>query len=253
MRKTFIIIMCIIFLCTLTACLGENDNTVPPSDGEDNIEENIDSDDEQVSYSEELANLFPPNIGTKFRAFGLAEYAHIVEIKDIQEVDENLKYYIEGYFTDGMGEDPERRQFNINYIITSDSIIEVIDNNDEFRLEGYDDKIHSIIPNQTILKLPLEVGNYWEQEINYNNTIYTAKTIITSITLSDEGNLQYTTELVIKGIEDFFDDEYIEVRVYEEGKGLRTFSNSMKMYDFDVDREYTKEDFMFGYIQENDS
>ena len=120
-------------------------------------------------------------------------------------------------------------------------------NNDEFREEGADNRLHSIIPNQIILKLPLEVNNSWEQKFTFKDKEYTAKTIITGIKATDQGNKQYTTKIVIENVPGYFNNQYIEERVYEENKGLVSFANAMELYETDV--EPTQENFMFGYQQ----
>lgn len=168
-------------------------------------------------------------------------------VKDIKEEIGLLTYSIDGYIYDLRGEEYDNRKFNITYTIDKNAIKEVIINNDEFRREGTDNRLHSIIPNQIILKLPLEVNNSWEQNFTYKEKDYIAKTIITRIDTTDKGAKQYTTKIVINNVPGYFNDQYIEERVYEENKGLISFNNAMEQYETDV--EPAQENFMFGYQQ----
>lgn len=199
------------------------------------------------SYSKDLAKIFPSNINTTAKYIGLAEYGHSVTIENIKKETDTLTYYIEGYLDDARGDDYNKRQFNINYIIDNSSIKEIIINNDELRQDGKDNRINSIIPNQTILKLPLELGNSWEQEFTYKNKSYIAETVIIGIKLTDEGTKQYVTKIIIDNIPGYFNNKYIEERIYEEGKGLISFTNTMEQYETDIDPN--QDDFMFGYQQ----
>lgn len=200
-------------------------------------------------YSKELAKIFPSKINTTAKYFGLAEYGHSVTIKDIKDETDVLTYYIDGYLDDARGENPDKRQFNVTYIIDDKTIKEVIVNDDEFRQKGVDNRIHSIIPNQIILKLPLEVNNSWEQKFTFNNKEYVAKTIITEIKLTEKETKQYTTMIVINNVSGYFNKQYIEERVYEQNKGLISFKNTMEQVETDI--EPTQENFMFGYQQSN--
>ena len=203
----------------------------------------------EKGYNKELASTFPTDKGATATYFGLAEYGHKVTLSDIKKSKNKITYTVDGYIDDARGEDKSKRQFKISYAVTDKEITETITNSDEFRGVGKDNRINSIVPNQIILKTPIKVGTKWNQEFTYKNKQYTATTEITKIIKVGDDSTQYVTSLKVKNIDGFFGKEYTEERTYETGRGLVTFSNTMEKYDIDVDRELTKEDFMFGYTQ----
>ncbi len=202
-----------------------------------------------INKSEELLKIFPDQIGVQARYVGMAEYAHKVEITNITKDKNKTIYNINGYMINGISDEIEKRQFKIEYIIDQNRIVEKIINNDEYRKEGYDNKLNSLVPNQIILKTPLRVNHSWEQELVINNNSYVVKTTIVEINLLNDGKKQYKTKLEIDNIEGYFNNKYMEERVYEEGKGLVSFSNTMAIYKIDIDRDLIEEDFLFGYAQ----
>lgn len=204
---------------------------------------------ENKDYSKTLATIFPDKVGTTAHYFGLAEYGHNVELTSVKKTDATVVYKIDGTMDDARGGDPDTRTFKVTYTVDHTSIKEVIVNNDELRAKGQDNRLNSIIPNQIILKLPLEVGTKWNQKFTYKKQEYTAATKITQIIEGTDGNKQYVTKTTVDDIDGFYNNQYYEIRTYEVGKGLIQFQNTMEMYDIDVDRELTAEDFLFGYTQ----
>lgn len=204
----------------------------------------------KAEYSQELANIFPNKEKTTATYYGLSEYRYHITFKNIKKTNKAITYKIEGYFDDAMSDNPEDRGFTITYTINENSVKETIINNDEFRDKNYNDRLNSIIPNQIILKLPLEVGTSWQQKFEYENKNYTATTKITKIITISKDKKQYITETIANGIEGFFKKQYLEERTYEEGKGLISFVNTVSEYNLDVDREVTQQDYMFGYSQQ---
>ena len=198
-------------------------------------------------YSSDLASIFPSEKEQEFVFEGLAEYAHSETIKEIEEEEEMLTLYIEGRFFDARGpEYEEGRVFNKKYFIDNDSVTEVIDNKDPLREDGFDNSLHSIVPNQVVLKLPLEVNNSWEQEFEYNGEAYTAITTIVGISTINSA-IQYETKLVVEGIADYIDNIYVEERVYQEGKGLVSFANVFNRKFFEQEDDPDPRTFMFNY------
>lgn len=203
----------------------------------------------EKGYSKELASIFPDKEGATATYFGLAEYGHKVTLTSIDKTLSKATFNVDGYIDDARGEDVSKRKFEVVYTVDKNSITEVVVNNDEFRTTGKNDRLNSIIPAKIILKLPLKVGTTWEQEFTYKNKQYTSVTEISKVTTVNKSSKQYVTITTVKNIEGFFNKEYYEERTYETGRGLVTFSNTMEKFTIDIDRELTKEDFMFGYTQ----
>ncbi len=202
-------------------------------------------------HNKKLLKVFPTDVETKAIYNGYAEYGHTIifsKTEGLKNKSKLFKYYVDGVVHDAKG-DSYNRKFNIKYVIDKNSIKEIVVNNDEFREKGVNNKLNSIIPNQIILKLPLKVGNSWEQKFTYNNKEYVANTVITFANRSNKNKKLYKTRTVVDKIEGFFNDRYIEERLYEENRGLISFTNSMPLFDIDIDRELEEEDYMFGYYQ----
>jgi hypothetical protein len=193
---------------------------------------------EKEDYNIDLAKVFPQIIGETYIYDGYAEYNHSIILKNVINKKVRLINYFEGNINDARGGIYANRPFNITYIIDKDSIRELIVNKDKYRTNLTNNRLHSIVPNQIILKLPLEINNRWEQQFVYNNKNYVAEIEIIEVTLSKENNKQYVTRLTVNGIPGYINEKYIEEKVYVEGKGLINFSNSI-----------LDSDEMFSYYQ----
>lgn len=201
------------------------------------------ADENDESGLEILAKIFPNEVGFTWWYHGYAEYGHIMTIEDISSDDDSYNYKIKGYMNDGV-EDPDpngSRTFTIEYKIDGTSITEYIYNN-----EHNSNTLNSIISNKTILKLPLEEGNSWEDTFSYNGEKYTATSVLEEIVLNiRNGELQeeYVVRTKVNDIEGYPNNTYEEKCVYRIGTGLVAFSNTTIN-----GMPFTEDDpFSFGY------
>jgi hypothetical protein len=201
------------------------------------------------AYNKDLQKIFPKEIGVIAKYMGVAEYGHNITLKDIKKEKNQIVFLYEGYMNDAISEDYEKRRFGIKYIITDNHVQEIINNKDEYKQVDGEDRLNSIIPNQIILKTPLEVDNSWQQIFEYKGEMYEANTKLVDIKVLSDGRKQYTTKTIVENIPGFFQKTYVEERIYEEGKGLVGFANTIEEYYIGVNRALTQEDFMFGYYQ----
>lgn len=250
--KKILITLLVVGLVFVAGCSSSVNNKISQSNNANtnDVNENIIKEE----YNKELAELFPLKEGFTWYYQGIAEYGHVMTLKNITNKQDKLILNIEGYLDDAV-EDPEpngERTFKIKYIINKDSVKEEIIYNATGEKTFW---ATSIIPDMIILKAPIKVGTKWEQKFKYKGKEYTAITTITKIEKTDkrymgmpidEGQILYTTETIVKGIEGFKDKIYKETRTYIKGKGLVGFTKSLEMYR-DEDGNLVDYGFDFGY------
>ncbi len=170
----------------------------------------------EEAYSEELAKYFPAVEGTVLIYNGTVEYGQTLTLNSVIKNDDKLTLNFKGEIEDlsgGEGLSREERILETTYEINKDSIKEIRKN--ETRRHS-----QSIIREQVVLKLPVEEGNKWTQEVMIDNKTYESETTIIDISKDDKGKSLVKTETRVPGMEEYPDKEYKEVRVYKEGKGL---------------------------------
>ena len=106
--------------------------------------------------SDVLTRMLPEKAGFKWVYNGTAEYGHELVLEDIREEDDKIIYSAKGQVFDmSDGESGQDFSLAVNYIVTSDRIIQTKTGN--MSMEEFD--------RIELIKLPLEVGNTWIQKV----------------------------------------------------------------------------------------
>lgn len=199
---------------------------------------------------------FLPPLEKKLRYFGLAEYAHEGQLVKISENQDKAVYQFNGTFQDGSGI-PGQFKVQYHFDYQEGTIQEkVIENTRSGKNE-----INSKLSNPVILKLPLQVGNSWQQEIVFNGEKKTMTALIVSIayegqtfyTQMKSGPPAVTVRYMVEDAPGYFQKRYVEERKFKKGLGLAGFSQLMKgepdVKDADNDYEVDQAliNHMFGY------
>ena len=130
-------------------------------------------------------------------------------------------------------------------------MIETIDNQDPHRQQESNNLVNSIIPSKVVLKGELETGATWTETFEYNGQTYEAINQLT-VQTSEAGVTQYRVDTTVKDMPGYIQPDYVETRIYEEGKGLVSFTNLQPLSQFDEDypKDYPEVEFyQFGYKQ----
>jgi hypothetical protein len=174
---------------------------------------------------------FLPPLGEQLRYFGLAEYAHEGQLVKVSEDQDKAVYQFNGNFQDGSGIPGE---FKVQYLFDykKGTIQEKVVENTRSSKEEVNSKLH----HPVILKLPLEVGNTWQQEITFEGEKKTMTGTIVSIAY--EGRTFYsqmknvhpvvTVRYRVEDAPGYFQNMYVEERKFQKGRGMISFSNLMK-------------------------
>lgn len=199
---------------------------------------------------------FLPPLNQELRYYGLAEYAHVGKLTKEQESSRGEIYEFNGTFQDGSGIPGDFRvQYIFNY--QDGTIQEKVVENTRDEVKEVNSKLH----NPIIMKLPLEVGNYWEQEITIDGKSKTMKAKIVSIAIegstfySREKNPQpvVTVQYVVEDVPGYYNNMYFEERDFQKGWGMIGFSQLMKgdlgitekMEEYQIEQTLIQN--MFGY------
>ncbi len=210
---------------------------------------------EVEAFSQELLDVFPKTLNLQQQFHGYAEYGHIQLLTDIENKESIFSIIFEGQMADGMGQ-YEGRVFDLVYEVTKDSVIERIENQDPYKRLEDENLLNSIIPQRTILKLPLQVGTTWDESFNFEGKEYVATTTLTKVEVNEAGNTEYVTETIVPSIEGYFEETYKEVRTFEQGRGMINFSNLLSKEAVGVDYpedEETEDLYIFGYSLTDES
>ncbi|QZY55187.1 hypothetical protein [Crassaminicella profunda] len=177
----------------------------------------------EKGYSQELTKYFPAVEGMVFNYSGVAEYGQTLTLNKVIEENEKITLNFKGEIEDmseGEGPSKEDRILETQYVINEDDVKE-IQKNKTRRFS------QSIIREQVVLKLPIEEGASWNQQVNIDGKEYTAETKITDVSTDPENKSMVTTEIIIKGMKGYPEDTYKEVKTFKEGKGLIAFEYIM--------------------------
>lgn len=197
----------------------------------------VEQDTGKKTYSNELASYFPSVEGTVLNYSGTAEYGQGLTLNKVVDNNESLMLNFKGEILDiseGEGPSKEDRIIETEYIINKDTVTQTQKNLTRRFSQ-------SIITEQIVLKLPMKVGNTWDQKITIDGKEYTAKTKITDVSKDDRNRNMIKTETTIQGIENYTENTYREIKVFKEGKGLVEFRNTILLGE-------SKSPFEFGYI-----
>ena len=177
-----------------------------------------------------LTSYLPP-LQQRLRYFGLAEYAHVGQLSKNSENEEQAIYQFNGSFQDGSGIPGE---FKVQYIFDyqTGTVTEKVIENTRDKMNEVNSKIHDPV----ILKLPLDTGNTWQQEVTFAGEKKTMTATIVSI--GYEGRTFYgqeqsgqpvmTVRYLVEGVPGYFQNTYVEERRFQKGWGMIGFANLMK-------------------------
>jgi len=175
--------------------------------------------DEQIigMYSEALDELMP-QMPTSWIYSGTAEYNHVMSIGEIYETMGQKIYRIYGEVEDMTGGNSGADfRFELAYSVLGDSIVQ--SKKGQMLMDSDYDKI-------ILIKLPLEIGNTWSENIIDNEGNSVKITSVIEDISEDEGTI-YTVRYSAKG------SEYYEVREIKEGSGVVHFEKVL-FYDGDM-------------------
>ncbi len=189
--------------------------------------------------SQQLVDLFPQRIGYEWFYSGFAEYSHRMELNSIysdMNAPETLVYKISGTVDDvSDGEGSGDFGLELEYIITEDTVTERI-------IRG--EKLPNMFNEIKILKLPLEIGSKWEQEVNVDGKKATMVSDILPLDMEDS-----TEDGMDNGMDNDTDDDedgptiyrvrysvpmegmpdgvYVEERAFAKGKGIIYYARTL--------------------------
>jgi len=188
-----------------------------------------------------LASMFPNKPNEKTIDYqGMNGYSHKLELKRVYEMGNGIRFVnYEGWMADSESGSKEERKIYIDYYISDTEIIEDIKNLDKHHPEK-SNTILSIIPKQIVLQAPLELNHSWTQEFEYSSLNekngtdlgiqrLTAKHTIAKVE-QNKGKVSFTIETKVEGIKGYHQNTYKEVKVWETGKGLVSFDQSLPVY-----------------------
>lgn len=201
---------------------------------------------QQTTYSSILFG----EIGTTVAYDGMAEYGYLLTLEQIDEAEHSkVAYVYKGVMNDGLGDEDGTRNFRLTYTVTGDEVVETITNHDPHRRWEDSRLLNSIIPSKVVLKGELKTGTTWDERFEYQGQSHTALNELT-VQLTEEGKTQYRVETIVEDIQGFVNQTYTETRVFEEGLGLVSFSNTQPLdfFDEEYQAEYSEAEFyQFGY------
>jgi len=210
---------------------------------------------EMSGYPEEIQlKSILPQFDTELSYYGLAEYAHRVKWSKTYDLKDRTIYEFQGSFEDGSGIPGD---FIVSYTLNRNDFTvteTVIDNTRED-----ENLINSITGEMVILKAPLTAGNSWRYEVVVQGERYMMDAVIkeTWVSLDEPYLIYYRIRYTITGIAGYFNDTYIQERVFRTGRGMTGFMQLMEG-DIGISGKELEDEYlvgqalmnhMFGYSQ----
>ncbi|WP_315116976.1 hypothetical protein [uncultured Clostridium sp.] len=225
LKKIILVISAITIIFSFTGC-GKNNNI--SSSQENNVKAEINEDKNGKEYNKELAAFFSKEDMFEMHYSGTAEYSEVVKIDKVSGSKETLVINLNGNIIklaeEGEEASGDKLQFAKEYTIDNESVKEVQKNGEIKKNQG-------AIEKSTILKLPLEKENKWQDEVELKGKNYKAETAIIEVSKDKDGKRIIKTETIIKGVEGYPDKTYKETKLFKEGRGLVEFSNVIVFED----------------------
>jgi len=174
---------------------------------------------------------FLPPLDKQLRYFGLAEYGHIGTMTKVSESDQQGIYRFNGSYQDGSGIPGD---FTVEYIFNyvAGTVQEKVLENTRSGEKDVNSKLHDPI----LLKLPLDVGHTWQQEIMYegqkkNMTAQIVSSAYLGRTFYTQKEHRFpvmTVRYTVENIPGYFQNTYVEERSFQKGWGMTGYSHLMK-------------------------
>ena len=176
--------------------------------------------EDKYIYTTEEINQYLPPLNKELYYYGLAEYGHIGVLKEISSDDKQSIYEYYGTYNDGTGIPDE---FVSKYIIdyTAGIVTEtVLSNTRNDKME-----VNSRLYNLVILKLPVKKGTVWYDDVVINGNPYIVKAEIVEFNSQINGRIK--VKYTVSGVPGYYNEIYIEERVFEKEYGMTSFTNIM--------------------------
>ncbi len=164
-------------------------------------------------------NAYLPKLNAQLRYFGLAEYGHVGVLKELSSTSDDAIYEFQGKYQDGSGIDDE---FTVRYYIdyVKGTVTEKVISSTRFSPPEVNSKLHNLV----ILKTPFKQGTTWSHNTKINGKEYK---VTAKIKEYDPATGRMKVTYTVKGIPGYFQNTYIEERIFERGRGMVGFSNLM--------------------------
>jgi len=246
-RITAILVLIVLLSSILTGCNNQNamkysrPGTAEQDQAfkENNSNKGSNEEDRtQKNYSQEnktVKGLLPEAEGFTWRYTGFADYGHKMTLDNIEESDNQIKYYISGQVDDlSDGESQADFSITLQYLIKDGKLIQI--KKSEIMLDSNFD-------NLILIQAPLEKGNSWDQIVKDekgNNT----RLVSTIVDVTGDETKTYKVE--------YRDHEssYFETREIREGTGVVNFTKLMKSGDTEFEAGYSILEEASGYEEE---
>lgn len=207
-------------------------------------------------YSTELDAYMPnkDNLKGTYYYHGIGEYTHVVELDNhrVNKGEDAKVYNFNGKVMDGRGF--ENPKFTATYIVDSECIYEEIETNYTDNPEETKYSLNSLRNSPVILKLPLRVGNQWEDSVVIDDVAYDAKTMITDISFNPytgRNELITVTTAEVPAELGYRNNTYVETRTYAKGIGLVSFIKNNPGVKIDGKTEYYDFNYSLTKIDNN--
>lgn len=159
-----------------------------------------------------------PELEKPYTYFGLAEYGHKGKLVKLSESGREDVYEYQGVFADGRGDESK---FVLRYHadLARGAVTEQVISNERGGAE-----VNSKLHNLVVLKFPLSPGGHWSHEAKLNGK---SVTVQASVAEYDEAKGIVKVRYTAKDAAGYYDNTYIEERIFEKGYGMTGFSGLM--------------------------
>ncbi|MDD3839495.1 MAG: hypothetical protein PHP06_02890 [Clostridia bacterium] len=228
-KKYMVAIICILLTTTLIIGCSNDQPIDTNSHGDKTIDGQLQKNDEKkleqnIDTIDQLASLLPDDIGFIWSYSGFAEYAHNMELLDIDKKDDVYTYTINGSVEDlSGGESEQDLSIEITYIIKPGFLIQNINSMS---------MLDSNFPCIQLITTPFNKGNSWQQEVEDTDG---NKTIL-ECSIQDIKTIGGKKEYTI--LYEDTQSEYYEKRIIREGIGVISFEKLLNLEG---------EEFIVGY------
>lgn len=178
---------------------------------------NIEESEPPTDYNKSLADYFPLVEGHTLEYSKIYKYAPLLTLEKSTNEKGNLILTFKGEILDkNKNTKIKNVDFEIEYIIGDNSVEEKIKNINTNLLQPF-------IKEQIVLSVPIKKDTVWNQNVLINNKHYDAITKIIEHREISKDKYLTKIETTVKGIKDYPNNTYKEIRSFETNKGLVEF------------------------------
>ncbi|QGG48585.1 LysM peptidoglycan-binding domain-containing protein [Heliorestis convoluta] len=173
---------------------------------------------EPLEPLDQLASLLPNQAGFTWYYEGFAEYGHVMTLQSIEREPNRYVYRVTGEVNDPSEGEAVGRDFRLalQYVITGESLFQI--KREEAMLDSPFDQLE-------LIRLPLQQGNRWRQEVTDRAGQTFALDSIIEDVQEDRGARVYTVRYTLNG------SDYYELRRIREGIGVVYFEKLLVLGD----------------------